>query len=157
MSCDIGKATNVWRMNCDVGEVTEMLENELCYDYNYDLCSFSNFSVTSPTSQLILQTFSRFTYVTAHSTTLPLLHLRQSSFFNPSFASPTSPVLHLSHLASGPCLWFFFFFLGVLHSALGAPCPFLHVLSTVEYEMMVFRQFYGDACSNSYVRWYVET
>ena len=68
--------------------------------------SFSNFSVTLPTSQwaeLILQPFRhftyvishsssrRFTYVTAHSPTLPSLHLRHSSFSNPSFASPTSP------------------------------------------------------------------
>ena len=27
-------------MSCDVGEVKERLENELCYDYNYELCSF---------------------------------------------------------------------------------------------------------------------
>ena len=27
-----------WRMSCDVGEVTERLENELCYDYNYEFC-----------------------------------------------------------------------------------------------------------------------
>ena len=38
--------------------------------------------------------------VTAHSPTLPLLHLRHSSFFNPSFASPTSQALHLIRLAS---------------------------------------------------------
>ena len=24
-------------MSCDVGEVTGRLENELCYDYNYEL------------------------------------------------------------------------------------------------------------------------
>ena len=42
-------------MSCDVGEVTERLENE------------------------------------------------RSSFFNPSFASPTSQALHLRHLASRPC------------------------------------------------------
>ena len=77
-------------MSCDVCVVTERLENELCYDYNYELCSFSNL-----TSQLILQPFRRFTYVTAHSPTLPLLHLRHSSFSNPSFASPTSQALHL--------------------------------------------------------------
>ena len=46
-------------------------------------------SVTSPTSQLILQAFRRLTYVTAHSPTLPFLHLRHSSFSSPSFASPT--------------------------------------------------------------------
>ena len=61
--------------------------------------SFSNLSVTSSTSQLILQPFRRFTYVTAHSPTLPLLH---SSFSNPSFPSLTSQALHLIHLASPP-------------------------------------------------------
>ena len=85
-------------MSRDVGEVTERLENELCYDYNYELCSFSNLSITSPTSQLILQPFRRFTYVTAHSPTLPLRHLLHSSFSKPSFASPTSQALHLIHL-----------------------------------------------------------
>ena len=81
-----------WRIRCDVGKATDGLENELC--------SFSNLSVTSPTSQLILQPFRRFTYVTAHYPTLPFLHLRHSSFSNPSFASPTSQALH--HLASRP-------------------------------------------------------
>ena len=64
-------------MICDVGEVTERLENELCYDYNYELCSFS-------------KPFRHFTYVTAHSPTLPSLYLRHNSFFNSSVASPTS-------------------------------------------------------------------
>ena len=72
-----------------------------------DHCSFSNLSVTTPTSQLILQPFHRFTYVTAHSPTLPLLHLRHSPFSNPSFASPASQALHLIHLANRPCLWTF--------------------------------------------------
>ena len=72
--------------------------------------SFSNPSAASPTSQftlqsffrfsyvtnyLILQPFRRFTYVTDHSPTLPLLHLRHSSFSNTYFASPTSQALHL--------------------------------------------------------------
>ena len=43
------------------------------------LCSFSNLSVASPTSQIILQPFRRFTYVTA--------------FSNPSVASPTSQII----------------------------------------------------------------
>ena len=30
MRCGIGEATQDWRMSCDVGEVTEGLENELC-------------------------------------------------------------------------------------------------------------------------------
>ena len=95
-------------MSCDVSEVAERLENEpccdynyeLCSDYNYELCSFSNNFVTSPTSQLILQPFRRFTYTTAQSPIFLLLHLRHSSFCNPSFASPTSQVLRLIHLAS---------------------------------------------------------
>ena len=62
--------------------------------------SFSNLSFTSPTSQLILQPFRRFTDVTAHSSTLPLLHVRHSSFSKPSLASPTSQALQLRHLAS---------------------------------------------------------
>ena len=61
------------------------------------------FCVTSPTSKLILQPFRRFDYVTAHSPTLPSLHLRHSSFSNPSLASPTSQALRLIHLASLPC------------------------------------------------------
>ena len=40
--------------------------------------------------------------VTAHSPTLPLLHLHHISFCNPSFASPTSQALHLRHLACRP-------------------------------------------------------
>ena len=67
------------------------------------LCSFSNLSVTSRTSQLIFQPFRRFTYATVHSPTPPLLHLRHSSFSNPSFASPTSQALHLIHLESRLC------------------------------------------------------
>ena len=59
---------------------------------------FSNLTVTSPMSQLVLQPFRRFTYVTAHSPALPLLHLRHSSFSNPSFSYPTSEALHLIHL-----------------------------------------------------------
>ena len=55
-----------WRMSYDVGESTEGLEKS----------SFSNLFVASPTSQLILQPFRRFTYIKAHSPTLPLLHLR---------------------------------------------------------------------------------
>ena len=42
--------------------------------------SFSNSYIVSPTSQLILQPFRHFTYVTARSTTLPLLHLCHRHF-----------------------------------------------------------------------------
>ena len=57
-------------MICDVGETTERLENKL-----------------------ILHPFRHFTYVTAHSPTLPSLYLRHSSFSNPSFASSTSQLI----------------------------------------------------------------
>ena len=83
--------------------------------------SFSNLSITSLTSQLILQPFCRFTYITAHSPTLrrftyitahsptfpslylhhssahspifPSLHLRHSLFSNPSVPLPTSQLI----------------------------------------------------------------
>ena len=57
--------------------------------------------------EIILQAFRHFTYVTAHSDSpsFPLLHLRHSSFSNPSFTFPTSQALYLGlrHLASRPC------------------------------------------------------
>ena len=54
---------------------------------------FTKLSVTSPTSQLILQPFPCFTYVTAHSPTFLLLHLHHSSFSNPSLALPMSQLI----------------------------------------------------------------
>ena len=30
MSCDVGKRQKGWRISCDVGELMERLENELC-------------------------------------------------------------------------------------------------------------------------------
>ena len=42
---------------------------------------------------LILQPLHRFTNVTAHSPNIPPLYLRQSSFYNPSVASPTSQLI----------------------------------------------------------------
>ena len=71
--------------------------------FTYVTVSFFNPYVASPTSQFIFQTLRCFTYITVHSPIFPLLHLRHS-FSNPSFASPTSEVLHLRHLASRP--WF---------------------------------------------------
>ena len=52
--------------------------------------------------ELILQPFRHFTCVTSHSPTLPLLHLRHSSFSNLSFPSHMSQALHIRHLASRP-------------------------------------------------------
>ena len=101
-------------MSCDVGEVTESLENHFTNVTAHSdspsfpslylrHSSFSNPSVASPTSQLVtsptsqlilfLQAFSHFTYVTAHSPTLPSLYLRHNSFSNPSVASPTSQII----------------------------------------------------------------
>ena len=65
--------------------------------YIYEVCSFSNLSVTSPMSQLIL--------------TLPSLYLRHSSFFNPSVASLTSQFI----------LQPFFRFFYVTSSSLNSP------------------------------------
>ena len=59
-------------MSCDLGEVMKGLENE---------------ALTSSRSQLILQPFHHFMYVTAHSKTLMLLHLCHSSFYNPPCTS----------------------------------------------------------------------
>ena len=83
-------------MSCDVDEVTERLENqnELWPRWSdWKLREWAELSVTSPTSQLILQPFRRFTYVTTHSPTLPLLHLRHISFSNPYVAWPTSQLI----------------------------------------------------------------
>ena len=44
-------------------------------------------------AQLILQPFLHFTYITAHSSTLPSLYLRHNSFSNPSVVLPTSQII----------------------------------------------------------------
>ena len=106
-----------WRVSCDVREVTERLENEESSQLQSQQSSFSNpFSrftyVTADSPTLLLlhlhhssfsNPFRRFAYVTADSPTFPLLHLHHSSFSNPSFASPTSQNFHLCHLTSRPC------------------------------------------------------
>ena len=85
MSCDVGKAMKGWRMSCDICE-----QSSFSKPFRY----FTHVTAYS--------LFHCFTYVTDHFPTLPLLHLRHSSFCNPSFAS-TSQALHLRHLASRPC------------------------------------------------------
>ena len=60
--------------------------------------------VTGEWAELILEPFRHFTYVTAHSPTLPSLYLHHSSFSNPSFAFPSLQALHLRHLVNRP--WF---------------------------------------------------
>ena len=61
MSYDVGKATEGLEKSCEVGEVAEMLKNEL-----------SDTFVASPTSQFILQPFFRFSYVTSSSLNSPV-------------------------------------------------------------------------------------
>ena len=70
------------RMSCDIGKAAEGLENELWRKWRDGKLqsSFSNPSVALPTSQLILQPFRCFTYVTAHSPTLLSLLLRHRLF-----------------------------------------------------------------------------
>ena len=85
-----------------IGKATEGLENELWRRWSDGKVGQWVELINIVIAELILQPFSRFTYVTAHSSTLPLLHLRHSSFSNSSIASPTSQVLHLIHLASRP-------------------------------------------------------
>ena len=67
-------------MSYDVGEVTERLENEQSSQLQSQQSSFSNLYSTLPTSQLILKSFRRFTYVTVHSPTLLSLLLRHKLF-----------------------------------------------------------------------------
>ena len=118
MSCDVGKAGEGLEAEPHSPTLTSL---HLCHS------SFSNTSAPLPTSQLILQPFRCFTYVigtspmsqlilqpfrcfvyvikhfiyvTAHSPTLPPLHLRHNSFYSPSAASPTSQVILQPFLAS---------------------------------------------------------
>ena len=67
-----------WRMSCDIREVTELILQPLSFHLHHN--SFSNPSVALLTSQLILQSFCCFTYITAHSPTLLSLLLHHSLF-----------------------------------------------------------------------------
>ena len=89
-------------MSCDVCEATERVGGGSAHSptlpsvhlRHSSFSSLSNPSVASPTSQLIIQPFYCFIYITAHYPTLPLLHLRTSQ--------PTLLSLHLRHLVSHP-------------------------------------------------------
>ena len=82
-ACDVGEAMEGVENELWVGEVTERLENERgSFSYlsvtsptfpslHLRHSSFSNPSVALPTSQLILQPFFRFSYVTGSSLTSP--------------------------------------------------------------------------------------
>ena len=80
-------------MSCDVGKATEGLENELwCRWRDVKVGEWAELRVII-IAELILQPFCHFTYVTAHSPTLPSLYLRHRSFSNPSVASTTSQLI----------------------------------------------------------------
>ena len=80
-------------MNCDVGEATEGLENELWRRWSDGKFGEWAELIVIVIAELILQAFHRFTYVTTHSPTLPSLYLRHISFSNPFVASPTSQLI----------------------------------------------------------------
>ena len=58
--------------------------------------SFPNAYIASPTSQLILQPFRRFTYVTAHSKTLPFFHLCHRHFTYLTWQAAHDARIHIS-------------------------------------------------------------
>ena len=84
-------------MCCDVDEATEGLENVLWLRWSDG--KVGEWAEIRPIviviAELILQVFSHFTYVTAHSDSprFPSLHLRHTSFTNPSLALPTSQLI----------------------------------------------------------------
>ena len=110
------KRKKCWRMNCDVGEAKEGLENELwhrwsdgkvgeCAELHLRHSSFSNPSVTSLTSQLILQSFRWLTYVTVHSPTLVLLLLRHRLFTCVTWRAANDCQLYCMVVKLGLSLW----------------------------------------------------
>ena len=82
-------------------------------------------------AELILQTFHHFTYVTAHSPTLPSLYLRHSSFSNPSLASPST------HFILQP----FFLFSYVTSSSLNELCSFSNIFVTSPTSQLILQPF----------------
>ena len=80
-------------MNCDVGNATEGLENELWRRWSDGNVGEWVELIVIVIAELILQHFRHLTYVTTHSPTLPSLYLRHSSFYNPSVASPISQLI----------------------------------------------------------------
>ena len=101
MLCRYGRLAT-WRRwsPCDVGEATERFQNELWRRWSDGKVGERALLYLRPTftslhlrHKLILQPFRRFTYVTAHSPTLSLLHLRHNSLYNLSITSPTSQLI----------------------------------------------------------------
>ena len=84
------------RVSCDVGKAAEGLENELwrrISDVRVGERGEAYVTAHSTALPLLHIRHRHFSYVTAHSPTLPPLYLNQSSFYNPSVASPTSHLM----------------------------------------------------------------
>ena len=86
-------------MSCDVGKAAEELENELwhrwsAYDRLWRAVEWAY--MASPTSELILQSFCLFTYVTAHSAALPLVHLHLRNFTYVTWRAAHAPMIVFS-------------------------------------------------------------
>ena len=89
-SCDASEATKSWRMRpASISNPSSPHLNHSGLPHSPTLrpfiyitaaCLFLQPFVPAPTSQLVLQPFRRFTYVTTHSETLPLLYLRHRHF-----------------------------------------------------------------------------
>ena len=105
-------------MSCDVGKAREGLENELWRRWSDGELGGWAELIVIVIAELILQHFRLFTYVTTHSLTLPLLHLRHSSFYNPS---PTSPS-ELTHRRS-------------------------HWYQNINFFILVYREPFGNGCT----------
>ena len=84
------------RMNCDIGDATAHSPTFPSRHLHHS--SFSNPSVALPTSQLILQPFRRFTYVTAHSPILLSLLLCHRLFTYVTWRAAHLVSRHFKHL-----------------------------------------------------------
>ena len=75
-----------------------------CKGWRIRLRSFTYITAHFTARPLLHLRHRHFTYVIAHSPILPPLHQRHRSSYNPSVASPTSQALHVLHLAILPCI-----------------------------------------------------
>ena len=105
MSCEVAEGRKHWRMSCNVGEATKAEPHSptlTSLQLSHSL--LSNIYITSHMSQLILQPFRCFIYLTdtsptspdmvlRHSPTLTSLHLTHSSFSNTCVVLPTSQLI----------------------------------------------------------------
>ena len=100
-------------MSCDVGEALP---------HSTTVRRFTYVTARSPTVPLLHLRHRHFTYVTAHSPILPPFHLCHSSFYYPSVASPTSQALHVViwRAAHAPVMMFNMFMMILLSAVTAA-------------------------------------